>query len=304
VQRWHCLHSSNELWDRLSVPEVSVGVHCHAEPEGLRRTLGFLSANTAAGVRLVLLPDGPDGALATAIDAVDLPALGTGEPLGAAACFNRLAASTDAAVIVLLESGSLVGPGWLEALLAALDADPRNGLAGPSTNMAWNEQGAFPRVGSTRTDVADAAREAAQRFGGTVQSLEPLHSLADFCYAVRRDVIQAVGAADEGYGLGPCWEMDYTTRAARAGFRSVWACGAYVHRLPFTQRRRREERLRFEANKRRYQDTFCGLRLRGERAGAARRARGRHVRTTLPWRRVRALRASGSGARFSRLFSA
>jgi hypothetical protein len=56
-------------------------------------------------------------------------------------------------------------------------------------------------------------------------------------------------------------------RAARAGFAGVWACAAYVHRAPFTARRRVEETRRFEASKRRYQDKFCARRLRGERGG-------------------------------------
>jgi hypothetical protein len=59
--------------------------------------------------------------------------------------------------------------------------------------------------------------------------------------------------------------MDYNIRAARAGFRGVWACSAYVHRAPFTPRRRYEEARRFEASKRLYQDKFCGARLRGEK---------------------------------------
>jgi hypothetical protein len=78
-------------------------------------------------------------------------------------------------------------------------------------------------------------------------------------------VIEAVGAADEAYGLGPCWEMDYNNRAARAGFLGVWACAAYVHRAPFTARRRIEEAQHFEASRRRYEDKFCARRLRGER---------------------------------------
>ena len=115
--------------------------------------------------------------------------------------------------------------------------------------------------------MAAAAQVAARRFQGQTRVLEPLHSLADFCYAVRREVVDGIGAADEAYGLGPCWEMDYNVRAARAGFRGVWACAAYVHRLPFTPRRRLEESRLFEASRRLYQDKFCGLRLRGQ-AGA------------------------------------
>src|SRR5262249_49555421 len=96
----------------------------------------------------------------------------------------------------------------------------------------------------------------------------------DFCYAVKREVIQAVGAADEEYGLGPCWEMDYNVRAARAGFRDVWACSAYVYRSPFTARRRFEEAQRFTASKRRDQDKFCALRLRGARTDYEAHSRG------------------------------
>jgi glycosyltransferase involved in cell wall biosynthesis len=59
--------------------------------------------------------------------------------------------------------------------------------------------------------------------------------------------------------------MDYNVRAARAGFRGVWAGGAYVHRAPFTNRRRIEESRLFDQNRRLYQDRFCGARLRGEK---------------------------------------
>jgi glycosyltransferase involved in cell wall biosynthesis len=246
---------------------VCIGIHVHSEAERLRATLSSVRANTTSAVELLLLPDGPDEATRDALATIhDLPQFSTEEPLGAPACFNRLVASTDASVLVLLESGSLVGPAWLTYLLAALDADShRNGLAGPSTNHAWNEQGVFPWGGGTPAEIAQTAREAARWFGSATRTLEPLYSLADFCYVVRREVVEVVGAADESYGLGPCWEMDYNIRAARAGFRGVWARAAYVYRAPFTARREHEEALRFEASKHHYQDKFCGLRLRGQK---------------------------------------
>ena len=258
--------------------KVCVGVNVHAEPARLRATLASLRANTHAGVGLLLLPDGPDAETAAALSSLTaIPQSGTSEPLGAAACFNRLATSSegsDADVLVLLESGSLVSPRWLDFLLAALGANGRHGLAGPSTNHCWNEQGAFPSAGGSASEVARVARTAAQRFGGEARQLAPLYSLADFCYAVRREVVEAVGAADEGYGVGPCWEMDYNVRAERAGFRGVWACSAYVWRAPFTARRREGERRLFDANKRRYQDKFCGARLRGEKDDYREHCRG------------------------------
>lgn len=254
---------------------VCIGIHVHAEPERLHATLASLRANTTQAVELLLLPDGPDDPTKSVLTKLrDLPQLVTAEALGSPACFNRLAAYSDADVLVLLESGALVGPGWLDYMLAALDADPHNGLAGPSTNRSWNEQCVFPHSRNTPAEVARTAEAAARRFGKTWRTLEPLHSLADFCYVVRREVVQAIGAADESYGLGPCWEMDYNIRAVRAGFQGVWACAAYVHRAPSTPQRQREETRRFEASKRRYQDKFCALRLRRERADYEPHCRG------------------------------
>lgn len=246
--------------------KVCIGVNVHSEPERLHATLASLRANTPAGVELLLLLDGPDAETDAALSSlVGITQSGTFEPMGTAACFNRLAAATDADVLVLLESGSMVSPRWLDFLLAALEENGRHGLAGPSTNNSWNEQGAFPSAGGSPSEVARVARVAARRFGCEVRRLAPLYSLADFCYAVRREVVEAVGAADEGYGVGPCWEMDYNVRAERAGFRGVWACSSYVWRAPFTARRREGEQRLFEVNKRRYQDKFCGARLRGEK---------------------------------------
>jgi glycosyltransferase involved in cell wall biosynthesis len=68
--------------------------------------------------------------------------------------------------------------------------------------------------------------------------------------------------------------MDYNARAARAGWRGVWACAAYVERAPLTARRRREEARRFVASKHRYQDKFCGARLRGEKSDYREHCRG------------------------------
>jgi glycosyltransferase involved in cell wall biosynthesis len=246
--------------------QLCLGIYCHEQPERLRETLESLRRNTASTVQVILLADGPDVRMRQALQGLDhIPQSGTAEAAGAAACFNRLANSTSAGIVVLLESGAQVGPSWLDHLLAALDSDPRNGLAGPSTNNSWNEQCVFRGSGDNPAEIATTATQAEAKFGNEVRTLEPLYSLADFCYAVRREVIEAVGAADEGYSLGPCWEMDYNIRAARAGWRGVWVCGAYVHRPPFTERRRREEARLFDASKRRYQDKFCGARLRGEK---------------------------------------
>jgi GT2 family glycosyltransferase len=245
---------------------ISIGIYFDEGVDRLRGTLGSVRANTNHAFDWLVLADGAlDTASQRVVQEYRISASCSAVPAGAAACFNRLLARGKSDVLVFLEAGCLVAPGWLDALLAALDSDPRNGLAGPSTNLAWNEQCAFPGASGVQYAIARTAQQARKQFGTIAVPLEPLHSLADFCYAVKRELVEAIGAADESYQFGPCWEMDYNVRAHRAGFRGVWARASYVHRSPFSARRAREEAHFFEASKRRYQDKFCGLRLQGAR---------------------------------------
>ena len=240
-------------------------------------TVATLDALAAAGteVEVVLLVGGAAAATVQALPSDRVAGVRRCEPAGGLpACFNRLVEGGDGDVYVLLENGARPSRGWLERLLAALAADPGHGLAGPSTNLCWNEQRAFAGAEGTPAAIERTARLAAERFGDSIAYLDPLHSLAEFCYAVKREVVEAIGAADEAYGPGPCWEMDYNIRAARAGFQGVWVRGAYVWRHPPTPRVRAEQAARFDAAKRLYQDRFCRLRLRGESQGYEPHCRG------------------------------
>ena len=254
---------------------IAIGIHLHSDPRRLRATLSSLEPYSARA-NVILLPDAPEPEIEALLrDLERYPRL-TGTVRGAPAAFNRLIGFDDAPVVAFLEAGVVVTAGWLTRLVAALDARPEVGLAGPSTNFAWNEQcvpSAPPfAAGGERVEAFAAALAA--RFGDESATLEPLYSLADFVYVVKRAVLDAVGPADERYGEGPCWEMDYNVRAARAGFAGVWVKGAYVHRAPHTTRRAQEEARRFTGSKRLYQDKFCGARLRGAKTDYRAHCRG------------------------------
>jgi glycosyltransferase involved in cell wall biosynthesis len=235
---------------------IVIGARSEAWPSRLAPTLDSIARNTTLPHELLVLSD-----------------------RNGAACLNQLMA-TGADAVVLLESGALVGPGWLDHLMTALRR-PHAGLAGPSTNHAWNEQ-RFAAAGESEEEIARVAGAAALRHGGAARTLAPLYSLGDFCYAVKRGVFEAIGPADEGYGAGPCWEMDFNVRAARAGLDGLWAGAAYVWRAPVPEQRARDESAAFEASRRRYQDKFCGARLRGEKTGYRQHCRGDACRNFAP----------------------
>ncbi len=251
-----------------------VGIPFRERADLLAATLRGLRAVTPE-VTTVVLADGPDADARRALGRLACDRLLLWERTrGDPGCFNTLVAENDAEVYVLLENGTRVAPDWLERLLRALAADASHGLCGPSTNRSWNEQQAFPGCAGDEATLSRAADAALRRFGDGHVALLPLHSLADFCYAVTREVVDRIGAADEGYEEGPCWEMDYSIRAARAGFRAIWAQAAFVWRSPATPRRLASEARRFRASKRRYQERFCALHLRGETTRYERHCRG------------------------------
>ena len=187
--------------------------------------------------------------------------------LNTSAALNCLLATCTTPYILHLESGAIVTAGWLSKLLAPFD-DPTVALSGPSTNSSWNEQKIL--VGSEGTgwsvNQIDAyAATIAKRYSDQRRSLDTLHGLGDFCYLFKRSLAEQLGGFDEAYGPGPCWEIDFNTRAARAGFCAVWVVDAYVHRSPPSPWKVTSVRQHFTASKQLYQDRFCGLRLQGKK---------------------------------------
>jgi hypothetical protein len=180
ITRYEIDHQS----ESHAMRSLAIGVHVHAESERLRETLAAIETHTSGDFDLLLLPDGPDSVTHAALASLaDIRQSPSGAPLGPAACFNRLARQNDADMLILIESGTLVSPSWLDKLLAALDADPRHGLACPSTNHAWNELAAFPLAQSDAASLAFVAAEADRRFGTGWKSLAPLWGVGDYCLA-------------------------------------------------------------------------------------------------------------------------
>lgn len=258
-------------------PLVTIAIPDLAGAAALAATLASLSCHTPEPHEVVLLKGetagkstrpGSDG---NALRHQFVPA-----PFGIPGGLNRLLMTCTAPHILLLESGAIVTSGWLGRLLAPFD-DPAVGLSGPSTNASWNEQKVLRGAEGMDWSVAQIEAYAlgvARQYTDQRRSLDTLHSLGDFCYLFKRAVAEQLGGFDEAYGAGPCWEIDFATRAARAGFRAIWVLDAYVHRRPMSPWKAMSTRRYFTANKHLYQDRFCGLRLRGEKSSYEEHCRG------------------------------
>jgi GT2 family glycosyltransferase len=142
----------------------------------------------------------------------------------AAACNQGIAAATSER-LVLLNNDTVVTPGWLDALLAALD-DDAVGIAVPATNRG----GGGAQVPTDYTSYGGLLAFAAER--GAARAGDPLLDVdvgVMFCAALRRDAYGTVGPLDERFGLGMFEDDDYSRRLHAAGLRTVCAPAAFVH---------------------------------------------------------------------------
>jgi GT2 family glycosyltransferase len=152
---------------------------------------------------------------------------------------NEAVMLTAAEWVVMLNSDTLVTPGWLDRLHDAAAAGPGAAMAGPLSNAAtWQSVPEVKRPDgswSTNDAIRPADRHRLQalldRFSERARPDFPI--LNGFCTLIARAVFDRVGLYDEdafpsGYGE----ETDLCLRARRAGFRLVVAddCFVYHHK--------------------------------------------------------------------------
>jgi len=149
--------------------------------------------------------------------------LANGENAGFPAACNQGLAAARGSLLVLLNSDTIVPPGWLARLGAHLGAEAD--LVGPVTNRIGNEA-EVPVSYETYGDfLREAADRAAKRRGEAIE----IPTLTMFCLAMGREAWEAIGPLDESFGVGTLEDDDYSQRARRAGLRLRCAEDVLVH---------------------------------------------------------------------------
>ena len=191
-------------------------------------------ADPMAGMRVVVVEDAsPDAALVVALErlAAKQRIVLRRQPRnrGFPATANAGMEAAGDRDVVLLNSDTLVPPGWLARLQAAALGAPDIGTVTPLSNDATilsypDLEGENPMPDLAATIRLDGL---AQRANGT--ALIDIPSAIGFCMYIRRDCLDAVGLLREdvfaqGYGE----ENDFCLRARHLGFRHVAATGVFV----------------------------------------------------------------------------
>jgi GT2 family glycosyltransferase len=202
-------------------------------PQELAACLDSLHRNTPARCEVLLLDDASDDPAVQPLLRHWLGRAGPGwslesqaHNLGFVATVNRGMQLTRGNV-VLLNSDTVLTPGWVEGLQRCLAADDTIATATPWTNNG--EIVSLPVFCQANPLPADAAA-IARVIGATGQPAYPeIPTAVGFCMAISRAAIDALGLFDqELFGLGYGEENDFSMRARHAGMRNVLCDDVYV----------------------------------------------------------------------------
>lgn len=133
--------------------------------------------------------------------------------------------------IVLLNNDTMVSPGWLTAMVRALEAEPRRGIAGCVTSG-----GQWQGIGHLRekwVELAGAPRRLdvlpewlAERCAGQVREVPGM--VAFFAVVLRRSMLEEIEFLDQAFGMGLGDDDDLCWRARDAGWQIVVALDSFV----------------------------------------------------------------------------
>lgn len=226
-----------EVPARTAVVDVIVCVHNALED--VRRCLETVEQYTNTPYRLILVDDGSDEPTANFLKSYskshECTLLRSDQATGYTRAANRGIQASTGEFFVLLNSDTIVTPGWVDKMVACAEAGEKVGVVGPLSNTAsWQS---IPRI----EDMGDWASNPLP-FGVTVEMMgERVDAASDrlypdmkllngFCLLIRRKLIDEIGALDEeNFGAGYGEEDDFNLRARNAGWRLALADDTYIY---------------------------------------------------------------------------
>ena len=211
---------------------------------GARQTLACLAAVLASvppGTALLVVDDAtPEPGLARALDALAAARRivllrqprNRGFPASANAGLRAARALPGGPDVVLLNSDTLVPPGWLTGLRAAVHAAPDIGTATPLSNDATILSYPEPDRANPAPDAAALRRLAARAARVNAGTAIDIPTAVGFCMYIRRECLDATGLfRAELFAQGYGEENDFCLRARHLGWRHVAVPAVFVAHL-------------------------------------------------------------------------
>lgn len=218
---------------RVVIPVYADRVRTLACLDSVFDTLARRSDGTATEI-MVVDDATPDPALALALDNL----AGAGRislrrhdaNQGYPAAVNTALSDADGMDVVLLNSDTLLAPGWLDEMLRVAYARVDTGTVSPLSNdasiLTWPDPDPQAPRPCDREDVRHLMAASLRANGGLDVEIPTAHG---FCMLIRHDCLRQTGLfRPELYGRGYGEENDFSMRARLAGWRHRAAVGVFV----------------------------------------------------------------------------
>lgn len=148
--------------------------------------------------------------------------------------------------VLLLNSDTVVTPGFLEEMLSVLYLEPNHGVVCARSNNATIASLPFRQV-IARTRSAERTQQVFDDLSPELARFNVSPVAMGFCFLIRRDLISRFGLFDEVFSPGYGEENDFCLRVNGEGFLSVIANRALVfHGVAASFTNKRREALRRE----------------------------------------------------------
>ncbi len=219
---------------RLRRREVDVVIPVHDAAAETLACIDSVLASIEAPSRVIVVDDGSrDPALRRALDNLAaqrrIHLLRHSEPLGFPTSANAGLRAPRGRDVVLLNSDTLVAPGWLAGLREAAYASADIGTATPFSNSGTIVSYPGPAERNAMPDANETRRLSALARRVNRDGVVELPVAIGFCMYIRRDCLDDVGlfrtdVFAQGYGE----ENDFCLRARNLGWHHVAATGVFV----------------------------------------------------------------------------
>jgi GT2 family glycosyltransferase/glycosyltransferase involved in cell wall biosynthesis len=147
-------------------------------------------------------------------------------PLGFARAVNAGVSASLGQIVIVLNSDTLVSPGWMDGLYEALVVDESLGAVTPVTNNTGEAAQIDLRTADLTPVRALKLVAAKPREPGVIIVA---HRLTFFCVALRRSVWDEMGGLDESYAMGNYEDDHLCLRLRLAGYRLGIAPNVFVY---------------------------------------------------------------------------
>jgi len=191
------------------------------EPEITRQCLESIAAHTEYPHELLLIDNGSDCQTGKLLEdfcrgKTNCRIKRFDENVGYLKAANFAIETIGTPYICLLNNDTMVTGGWLSECISVIESRRDIGIVSPTTNEINS---------SFRAAFLSGCMRALK--GKSIEVNSGLGS----CFILKKEVVKKIGLFDPVYTSGYFEEVDYSFKAAAAGFRSVMALGAYIEHL-------------------------------------------------------------------------